>query len=606
MKTAVRFFLLMIVFLLPIFALAESARVVTPSGPANMRKGAGKGYDISAYVPNGTVLEADEAGEEWTHVTYKGKGGYIMTKYLRLASDSVGKRLYSNGEVVCVRDSASEDGRILAVLNPTDAMTVSEITESWALVEYDAGVGFVPFEALDMQNESPTAEYSFLTLDGFVPNEAPLFLLSSPEALCFDTLPAGTSVSVTSFSDGWCLVRASEYFGYTSVKNIQLLGYSGDSVPVEDSLRKSADKALKGKLKSGGYYVFRYNAPGGEDDTLLYVDDAGKLSFSVTLSSSGKALLAADYTAFGYSVPGKTYLPGENGTLIIEKSMDSLTPGQRLCVSLDDSVSDITYTLTRGGKTLSESKGVPYTTAWFRPHESGIYQLRVTAKDEAGTACAGSAFIWVTDGEDAAELPTPGTLTVYSQQDGWWANKKYSNHSTLQISGCAIFALSHSLQLLGHAETAALPQSLATTYVACLVDGGTLNASLISRAAKEFKYKTKEDLIKDKSSIISYFDRGAVFSFRVVSGHIAMAAGVSEDGKYVRIIDSAPSATFERIKDEKLYYEDGMGQMIPVDDLSEIPGAKYYFETNAFGGLSYYLPMSYVAKQGVRLILPGN
>ena len=203
--------------------------------------------------------------------------------------------------------------------------------------------------------------------------------------------------------------------------------------------------------------------------------------------------------------------------------------------------------------------------------------------------------------EEAA--PASG-FSLYSQTDGWWLDKQYSRKSNLQVSGCAIFTLAHALELLGHTEESALPENLAVTYAACLVDGGTLNASLVGRAAKEFNYSTKQELIKNPTEIIERFEKGAVFSFSVVKGHIALAAGVSADGKMVHIVDSAPSATLERIKDESLYIPDENGGFRAVTDLRQVPGAKFYLESGTFGGLEYDLPMDYVAKRGVRLIQP--
>ena len=41
-----------------------------------------------------------------------------------------------------------------------------------------------------------------------------------------------------------------------------------------------------------------------------------------------------------------------------------------------------------------------------------------------------------------------------------------------------------------------------------------------------------------------------------------------------------------------------------AQSLWDIPGAKYYLETDQFGGLEYYLTMEYVAGRGVRSIIP--
>jgi hypothetical protein len=38
--------------------------------------------------------------------------------------------------------------------------------------------------------------------------------------------------------------------------------------------------------------------------------------------------------------------------------------------------------------------------------------------------------------------------------------------------------------------------------------------------------------------------------------------------------------------------------------LDDLPGSRWYLETDEYGGLEYWLPMDYVAKRGVRLIQP--
>ena len=200
---------------------------------------------------------------------------------------------------------------------------------------------------------------------------------------------------------------------------------------------------------------------------------------------------------------------------------------------------------------------------------------------------------------DAAEKE----LILYSQSDGYWKDQPY-RHSTLEHSGCAIFALSHALQLLGYEGEEILPQKLADTYASCLLEGGTMNSALVGRAGDNLGFKTRYELYENLAEIRKKMEQGAVFSFAVVNGHIAMVAGVSEDGSKFRIIDSAPSATLERIKNSSIYIQDENGAWQAVTDLAQIPGLRYFIENNAFAGAEYYLDAAYVAKRGVRLIQP--
>lgn len=200
---------------------------------------------------------------------------------------------------------------------------------------------------------------------------------------------------------------------------------------------------------------------------------------------------------------------------------------------------------------------------------------------------------------------TPADITLHSQTDGWWRDKKYSV-SDLETSGCAVFSLSHALQLLGYTGDEIAPERLAKTYAMALMkDGsGTMNSTLVGRAGNDFGFKTRYELYENPNTIRDKAAQGAVFTFSVVSGHIACVADVTEDGEKCLIIDSAPSATFERKKDEPVYYLGEDGQYHVANTPADIPGIQYCIETDSYGCAVYYLDMAYVARRGVRLIQP--
>lgn len=202
----------------------------------------------------------------------------------------------------------------------------------------------------------------------------------------------------------------------------------------------------------------------------------------------------------------------------------------------------------------------------------------------------------------ADDLPALDSFTLHSQSSGLWQNKKYGA-SNLQKSGCAIFALSHALQCLGFEGDAITPEALAKKYAFCLREDGTINSTLVGNAGDDLGFKTRYDLYHDVRSMRGKRQDGAVFSFAVVNGHIAMIADVSADGSMVKVIDSAPSATWERIGEHHLFIEKD-GGFETVDDLADIPGIRYYPETDAFGGAVYWLESDYAARRGVRLIQP--
>lgn len=205
----------------------------------------------------------------------------------------------------------------------------------------------------------------------------------------------------------------------------------------------------------------------------------------------------------------------------------------------------------------------------------------------------------------AAAATTPPwqeeTFALYSQSSGYWQNKAYGS-TNLQQSGCAIFALSHALQCLGFQGEEINPEALAARYAGALREGGTVNSYLVGHAADDRGFKTRYDLYDNLSDIRSKLSEGAVFSFAVVNGHIAMVAGQNEDGTMFRIIDSAPSATFERIQNAKMYIQAEDGSFVPLESLGDVEGLRYYIETGCYGGTDYWLEADYVTRRGVRLI----
>ena len=191
---------------------------------------------------------------------------------------------------------------------------------------------------------------------------------------------------------------------------------------------------------------------------------------------------------------------------------------------------------------------------------------------------------------------------VFSQFDGTWDRVKY-RHSNLQDSGCAIFTLASALRKLGFVSDDASPTALADKYSFCLVDGGTLNSTLVGNAARDFGFRTRYDLYNDRESVESLFDKGAIFSFSIVKGHIALADAISEDGSMIHIVDSAMSATFSRLNSAKVYLRLSDGSFAAISDPSQVPGALYYIETESWSGGEYWMDSSYVLRRGVRLLM---
>ena len=283
----------------------------------------------------------------------------------------------------------------------------------------------------------------------------------------------------------------------------------------------------------------------------------------------------------------------------VEASSESLALGQELDVTLScQENAAARIRISRDGKTVLKEKTLISRVFSYRPREAGTYQMEVIVSEPDG-GVIGQEFLFTV--RDVGGVETE--LAVYSQKDGWWLNKKYSR-SNLDQSGCALFTLSHAMRELGLDSQMSEPAMLGKNYAAYLAESGTVTANLLAAASRAFGFKTEPDKIYDAQRIVQLFDEGAVFSFAIVNGHIALAAGLSEDGTKVRILDSAPSATTERIEGSSLYLPDENGGWKAIASLWDVPGAKFYPETDQFCGMEYYLDLSYVASRGVRMIAP--
>lgn len=248
-------------------------------------------------------------------------------------------------------------------------------------------------------------------------------------------------------------------------------------------------------------------------------------------------------------------------------------------------------------------------TASFRPREETEYTLTaviVYGKKDTET-------VTVTIPVSGTAPVQEGPDIVYSQKDGWWHKVVYCKkpYESLERGGCAIFSLSHILQRLGFSGEEVLPASLAPKnarfYIA---NRGTDNGGLINQAAADYGFITEEELIVTEHEAVACLRRGDLFTFGIVLGHIAMVDGVSEDGTKVHVIDSAPGATYERKNRFKtkghIYFQLEDGSFQEAETIDQLPGIRWFFETEDYGGMAYwmdlYYTLNYNKHAGMRLI----
>lgn len=500
-----------------------------------------------------------------------------------------------------VRSRANAKSTIVSKVPNGSKVEVLEIKGDWSRIEYKGKKGYV--KSVFLRDEPPEGEQEeegeilVIQAGGYARIDTQSGALNvrkmaDPKSVVVTQVPNGARVEVLEATLQWSSIV---YHGKTGYVQTQYLALDSQMIgktvyPDNDYLYvREEESALSQSLTAvSAAQPMTILAMGDQWVQVSCQDSAGaQVQGYVSMAEISKWR----ETPSGAQTPVYARLELGADALHLGEELDAVARGEAgaLCA----------VRVFRNGRIVMEERTVSSGGAFsYRPREAGVYQMELIVRRVGGASIGCEARFTVEEGGAAMEAPE-----VYSQKDGWWLDKKYSR-SNLDQSGCAIFALSHALARLGKASEKTTPDALAKTYPMYLAQSGTVTSNLLAAAARDFGFVTEPDKLQDAGQIARRFEEGAVFSFAIVSGHIALAAGLSEDGTMVRVVDSAPSATFERIENAQLYIEDGAGGYQAVQSLWDIPGAKYYPETGQFGGLEYYLTLDYVAGRGVRMIHP--
>ncbi|MBQ9325902.1 MAG: hypothetical protein IJ246_09030 [Clostridia bacterium] len=559
-----------------------------------MRKTEDEKAKIVARIPNHELLDVEESGVTWSRVTYKGQTGYLKTEYLLLPSALPGQTVYPDTDGVYVYTAPDTDSSVCGMLSCLDPVLVDEAGEEWLLIRSASLTGYVSVKDFSWQSAVARDKPSFIPLDGILQQQAVLRL---PSGNTLEMAP-GTRLRLYSISGDTCLASINSLLGELPCTCIAITIPDDAIGKAPENVTAKATQALKKQYKAFAKTTFfpLYLAYGDNSGMVLYLNEDDQVLYGTMVQAdTGKVLLAQSYSSFALPVEEKDFLP--YGEVRLTLSAKEMQAGDVLTMDVQAwTDANCRWSVVWNGKDVFPPRDSSHFSAAFRPRQGGEYTVSITVTDEQGYAVSQAQNFTVTE----AALSQP-LVPVYSQKDGWWEDKTYRK-SDLEQSGCAIFTLSHALYRMGWDSDDILPENLARTYALCLTVDGTNNARLITEAASDYGFTTRKTLYTDPDEIRSLLLQGAMFSFSIARGHIALVEGPTEDPTLVRIVDSAPSATYERITGSSLYYEKQTGVYRIARTLDAIPGALWYPETDMYGGLTYALPLTYVAKRGARLI----
>ena len=539
--------LLLTLVMLAAGALAEEARVLTPGGPVKMRRTPDDKGRLVVSVPNHAVVEVTEAGDEWCAVTYKKKSGFIRTEFLRLPSDLPGKTVYPDkGTVFLYAEPWSEDGQhaqkspvIVAAAPCSVPVKVLAVDGIWLRAELNGVEGWATVEAFSWQYEEPAADPDWTARPGML-TEAAAGIGERGDPVVVGCRWQGDKVLVQGTDGIWDFVPCASV-ALTNPGDAPAEDVSGAVQPpvawpdAEDAARSALTRKVRSFAKEEGLIpvsVLRTRLPevGGTVWECCFVSPSGQVRYTALVDAqTGKVVLTADDT--GFAEPLKPGALLEPGVVQLSVSSDVLPVGGVVdCTVVAWTDHLCAWKVESEGKTVAASgeESAHFTASW-RAREAGTYTLTVTVTDEEKTVGTASAVLTV----DPALPAQDGPEEIYSQKDGWWADKAYRDKS-LESSGCAIFALAHALHLRGHLGPETDPAALAKKYSLCLTPTGTNNERLIRWAGTDYGFTTQPELVTDRKDIV----RGMVLAKpKTIKPHTHFTAqvyvlGTDEGGRH--------------------------------------------------------------------------
>ena len=192
------------------------AQVVTEQGKLNLRRGMSQGAEVIGRIPQYAYIEVITTGVTWCYVSYNGKTGYVMTKFLSFAKhqgSSEGNqtvRVKSSGKMYKEQSTSSP---VLAEIVAGDYLACYDDNGTWARVLHLGNIGYISSscitlpEGVAQQNGVPVyANYTYS-----FENDSDVVA----------TLNAGDKVQILHcYGDTWWKVRTSNgTVGYVVCQN---------------------------------------------------------------------------------------------------------------------------------------------------------------------------------------------------------------------------------------------------------------------------------------------------------------------------------------------------------------------------------------------------
>lgn len=335
-------------------APAEDYRQTTAN--LNLRSGMSTTTSILATIPSGTTVKVESVSGDWAKVSYGGKIGYAVVKYLKsvnvttpeppVETPAPAPDLRETTANLNLRSGMGVTYSILATIPSGTAVTVESVSGAWGKVTYQGKVGYVNTTYLKIATPSVTPPAPLPEPEPVpepVPEPTPpptvpvpetdvrqvtgnLNLRSGPDqtTAILAVIPKGTQVTVISLTGKWAQVTYNGKTGYASTDYMVKVAAPAPAPEVPAADVRTTLYNLNLRSGAGTNFAILLTIPKGTKLTV----EAQEGSWAQVTYAGRKGYVAADYLEkTGTVTPPPAETPVKESLMALESPQGTLEYG---------------------------------------------------------------------------------------------------------------------------------------------------------------------------------------------------------------------------------------------------------------------------------------
>lgn len=451
---------------------------VNPGSYLNLRKSASTNSEVIGRLTNGAEVNVYSEENGWAKVKANGKDGYVSTKYLSpyninttIPEKTTTKYVNVDpGSRLNLRQSASTNSAILAMLSNGTKVTVYSETGGWAKVKANDKEGYVSTRYLvatvteatsnnQKKVQEPVTKYVSVNPGSHLN----LRKNASTTSAVISKLDNGTAVTVHSETGGWAKVTANGKEGYVSTRYLGA-AKSGDNANADKSgttessqtvtkyvaVNPGSNLNLRSSASTGSTVISKL--PNGAEVT-VYSEAGG---WAKVKANGKEGFVSTAYLTAGKSAgsdnsdkPGNTTKPQQPEKVTTVTKYVSVNDGSNLNLRKSASTSSsilsklpngtqVTVYSEAGGWAKVKANGkegyvsTAYLTAGKSESDNSNKPENSTKPTEPEKVTTLTKYVSVNQGSNLnlrkgastgsaviSKLPNGTVVTVYSEENGW-------------------------------------------------------------------------------------------------------------------------------------------------------------------------------------------